>query len=138
MSKQAIEPDLQGAVLCEDVRAEASGQQTLIGIVGAIAAPTLPIGFLKLCLWTRWCGGAGTFTQTAFILSGDDESPIAKAEVPFKLKDMDSHATNVHVFGGVQFQKSGVYHVEIRLDDAIKLRFPVPVVTVKAAPPSHN
>jgi hypothetical protein len=113
------------------VRAEVSGQQTLVGIIGGIAAPVLPIGFLKLCLWTRWCGGEGRFIQESLILSCDDDQPIAKSEVQFSLPEMDAHTTNVHVFGGIQFPKHGVYHVEIRLDGELKLRFPLPVIALK-------
>ena len=133
-----ILPDLQASVLCEDVRAELSGQQTLVGIIGAIPAPMLPIGFMKLCLWTRWCGGTGSFTQSSFILSSDDENPIASSEVRFTLNDLNSHATNVHVFGGVQFQKFGIYHVEIRIEDEIRLRFPLPVFQVQPPAPPHS
>lgn len=139
MSSDLILPDLQASVLCEDVRAEVSGQQTLVGVIGAIPAPQMPIGFMKLCLWTRWCGGTGSFVQQSYILSADDESPLASSEVRFTLNDLNSHATNVHVFGGVQFQKFGVYHVEIRIEDNIRMRFPLPVFQVhKPGSPSDN
>jgi len=126
-----ILPDLQGTVLCEDVRAEASGQQTIIGVIGVIPAPVLPIGFFKLCLWTRWCGGTGEFVQRSLILGCDDDQPIAQSEVKFVLPELNSHATNVHVFGGVQFQKHGIYHVEIQIDGELKMRFPLPVIPVQ-------
>jgi hypothetical protein len=84
-----IFPDLQSAVLCEDVRTEVSGSQTLVGVIGAIPAPQVPIGFFKLCLWTRWCGGIGSFTQQSAILNPDDDEPIAESEV------------GLHVFGDV-------------------------------------
>lgn len=132
-----ILPDLQASVLCEDVRAELSGQQTLVGIVSAIPAPVVPIGFFKLCLWTRWCGGSGTFTQTSYILGCDDEKPITKSEVTFTLPEMDSHATNVNVLGGVQFPKHGIYHIEIHLDGELRMRFPLPVLEV-AQPGANN
>lgn len=125
-----IPPDLQAAVLCEDVRTEISGQQTLIGVIGVIPAPVLPIGFFKLCLWSRWCCGVGEFQQTSLILGCDDDNPITRSEVKFKLPEMNSHVTNVHVFGGVQFPKHGIYTVEIRLDGEIKVRFPLPVIPV--------
>lgn len=131
-----ILPDLQAALLCEDVRAEISGQQSLVGIIGMIAAPSLPIGFFKLCLWTRWCGGAGRFTQRSLIMNSEDDQPIAQSEVEFHLPEMDAHATNVHVLGGVQFQKFGIYHVEIHLDGELKMRIPLPVV--KAQPPQQQ
>jgi hypothetical protein len=129
-----IPPDLQAAVLCEDVRTEMSGQQTLIGVIGVIPAPVLPIGFFKICLWSRWCGGVGEFHQTSLIIGCDDEQALTKSEVKFKLPEMNSHVTNVHVFGGVQFPKHGIYTVEIRLDGEIRLRFPLPVIPVQQHP----
>lgn len=125
-----IFPDLQGSLLCEDVRAEVSGQQTLVGIIAAVPAPTMPVGFFKLCLWTRWCGGQGKFTQRSLILSSHDESVLAESRVEFSLQQLDSHATNVHVFGGVKFEHWGVHSIEIHLDDELRLRIPLPVVRV--------
>lgn len=127
-----ILPDLQACVLCEDVRQEASGQQTLVGIIGMIPAPMFPIGFFKLCLWTRWCGGIGRFTQQSAILTPDEENPIAESEMEFQLPALDAHATNVHVFGGLQIPSPGVYTVEVKIDGELRLRFPLPVVQVQA------
>jgi hypothetical protein len=126
-----IPPDLQSALLCEDVRTEVSGQQTLVGVLGVIPAPAVPVGFFKLCLWTRWCGGVGEFLQRSLILGCDDDQPLAQTEVKFVLPELNSHATNVHMFGGLQFPKHGIYHVEIRLDREIRLRFPLPVIPLK-------
>jgi len=126
-----IAPDLQAAILCEDVRAEMSGQHTLVGIIGVIPAPVLPIGFFKLCLWSRWCGGDGTFSQRSTIIGPDDEQPIAQSDVGFTLDGLESHATNVHFFGGVQFQRYGIYHIEILLDGELHLRIPLPVIQVQ-------
>jgi hypothetical protein len=130
MTAGLILPDLQAAVFCEDVRTEISGQQTLVGVFGMIPAPVLPIGFLKLCLWTRWCSGTGQFVEKSLILGCRDEQPMAQSELKFSLPALDSYVTNVHVFGGVQFQQYGVYNIEIRLDDELKMRFPLPVVRV--------
>jgi hypothetical protein len=123
-------PDLQAFLLCEDVRAEISGQQTLVGVVTLIPAPMLPVAFFKLCLWTRWCGGEGTFTQRSLILSSEDEQILAESRVEFTLNEIESHATNVHVFGGVKFERFGIHHIEIHLDDELRLRFPLPVVQI--------
>ncbi len=139
MTADSILPDLQAAILCEDVRAEISGQQTLIGVIGAIPTPTLPIAFFKLCLWTRWCGGSGDFIQKCLIYDPEEDQPIAQAEIPFSLTDLNAHATNVHFFGGVQFQKFGTYHVEILIDDEIRLRIPLPVIEMEIPPqPGHR
>jgi len=128
-----MSPDLQAALLCEDVRTEIAGQQSLIGVLSAIPAPALPVRIMKLCLWTRWGNGVGRFNQRSLILDGDEEV-IAKAEVTFALKELNSHATNVHFFGGLQFPKYGVYHVEIHLDEDLRQRFPLAVVQIKQNP----
>ncbi|MBU3666246.1 MAG: hypothetical protein FGM15_10290 [Chthoniobacterales bacterium] len=127
-----IAPDLQSVILCEDVRTEVSGSQSLVGVIGAIPAPQLPIGFFKLCLWTRWCGGIGKFHQDSRFLDPEDEV-VAEAGIDFELREIEGSATNVHFFGGVQVKSFGVHHVEIRLDGDLRMRFPVPVVRV-----THN
>jgi hypothetical protein len=131
-----ILPDLQACMVCEDVRAEISGQQTLVGVVTVIPAPMLPVAFFKLCLWTRWCGGQGTFTQRSLILSSENEQILAESRVEFSLGELEANATNVHVFGGVKFERFGIHHVEIHLDDELRLRFPLPVVQI--VPPGQH
>lgn len=131
---QPIIPDLQSVILCEDVRTEVSGAQTLVGVIGAVPAPQVPIGFFKLCLWTRWCGGIGRFHQSSRFLDPDDQV-VAEASIDFELREIEGSATNVHFFGGVQVKKFGVHHVEISLDGDMRMRFPVPVVRVKQQPP---
>ena len=60
----------------------------------------------------------------------DEHQVIAQAEVEFVLKEMEGHATNVHYFGGIQFQQYGLHHVEIYLGEELRLRFPLPVIQV--------
>lgn len=129
-----IRPDLQSALLCEDVRQEIGGGQTLVGVLNVIPAPVVPIGLFKLCLWARWCGGIGVFEQRSRIVAPDESRVIAEAALKFELGDIEAHATNVHVFGGVQLPSHGVYHAEIRIDGELCMRFPIPVVPVHQAP----
>lgn len=104
--------------------------QTLVGVLNVIPTPQLPINYLRLCIWTRWCSGLGKYRQRSRIIGTDETQVIAHAEVEFTLQEIESHATNVHYFGGVQFQQYGLHHVEVYLDDALRLRFPLPVVRV--------
>ena len=106
-----ILPDLQSCVLCEDVRHEFNGMQTLVGVINIVPAPQLPITCMRLCIWSRWCSGAGRFKQRSRIVGVDEQQVLAQAEVDFELKEMEGHATNVHYFGGVQFQQFGLHHV---------------------------
>ena len=135
MEEGAILPDLQSCVLCEDVRCEINGMQTLVGVINVIPAPALPINFFKLCIWARWCSGSGRFRQKSRIVGVDEQQVLAQAEVEFELKEMEGHATNVQYFGGVQFQQFGLHHVEIFLENELRLRFPLPVVRIAMSQP---
>lgn len=135
MKEDAILPDLQSCLLCEDVRCEFNGMQTLVGVVNVIPAQALPVNCLRLCIWSRWCSGSGRFRQKSRIVGADEQQVIAQAEVEFELKELEGHATNVHYFGGVQFQQFGLYHVEIFLEGELRLRFPLPVVQVVPSQP---
>lgn len=123
-------PDLQAALICEDVRMEISGSNSLIGVLSAIAAPALPVRALKLCVFTRWTSGRGEYVQRTRILSHDDEKEVASTETKFTLATEENHATNVAVFGGLEFNHFGHYPVEILLDNDLVLRFSLPVVKV--------
>ena len=133
MEKTPILPDLQSAVLCEDVRCEINGMQTLVGVINIIPAPALPVNCYRLCIWSRWCSGAGKFRQRSRIIGVDEQQVLAQAEVEFELREMEGHATNVHYFGGVQFQQYGLHHVEVFLENELRLRFPLPVVRMTLA-----
>src|SRR5437870_12265242 len=105
---EAILPDLQSCVLCEDVRCEFNGMNTLVGVLNVIAALSLTVNYLRLCIWTRWCGGTGKFKQRSRIVGVDEQNVIAPAEVEFELKEMEGHATNGHYFGAVQVRLFGL------------------------------
>jgi hypothetical protein len=119
-------PDLQCSLICEDVRIEVAGGNTLVGVVNTINAPQLPIRLLKLCVFSRWCSGEGSFRQTTKILNLE-EDVIVQTDTDFHLAGEEHHATNVAVFGGVEFSEAGSYPVEILLDGQLTLRYPLQV-----------
>ena len=135
MESTSILPDLQSCVLCEDVRCEINGMQTLVGVINIIPAPSLPVNCFRLCIWSRWCSGSGKFRQKSRIIGVDEQQVLAQADVEFELREMEGHATNVHYFGGVQFQQYGLHHVEVFLENELRLRFPLPVVRMTLAQP---
>jgi len=128
-------PDLQASFVCEDVRVEAGGAHTIVGVVNFIGAPTLPIQIIKLCIWTRWSSGVGQFEQVTRIMAPDEVTKLATATTRFWLDNEESHTTNVNIFGGLQFKEAGTYHVEIVLDGELKLHYPLRVVLVQQQPP---
>jgi hypothetical protein len=127
-------PDLQASFACEDVRVEVSGAHTIVGIVNFIAAPTLPIQVLKLCVWTRWSSGVGEFEQETRVVAPDEVTILASATTRFQLDNEESHTTNVNIFGGLQFKEAGAHHVEILLDSELKLHFPMRVLLLPPPP----
>lgn len=127
-------PDLQASFVCEDVRVEASGAHTIVGIVNFIGAPALPIQIIKLCVWTRWSSGIGQFQQETRIVAPDEVTIMASAVTKFHLENEESHTTNVNIFGGLQFKEAGAHHVEILLDGELKLHYPMRVILIQQPP----
>lgn len=132
MNVQEVLPDLQAALLCEDVRLEVAGSNTLVGVLNMIAVPVVPFRVIKLCVFTRWGNGQGSdFVQRVRILTPTNEDSIAQSDTPFKLANNETHATNVALFGGLEFPETGDYPVEILLNGDLRSRFFLRVMQVK-------
>lgn len=128
MQPTRILPDLQCSLLCEEIRQEVTGNFFLIGVINFIRVPQLPVVALKLSLFNRWTAGVGQFTESVRLVAPDQTSVLRKGEVKFSLPDPSLHATNVTVFGQVEFKVPGTYYVEVLVDEVMKLRYPVPVL----------
>jgi len=132
MTPTRILPDLQCSLMCEEIRQEANGNFMLIGVINFIRVPQLPVVAFKLSVFNRWTAGIGQFTETVRLLAPDQTTVLRKGEVKFALQDAGYHATNVTLFGQVEFKTPGTYMVEVLVDDVMKLRYPIPVIV---APP---
>ncbi|MEI8233364.1 MAG: hypothetical protein WCH57_01615 [Verrucomicrobiota bacterium] len=136
MSSKHITPTLQASVICEDVRQENNGMQTLVGVLNVIPAANVPVGLLKLAIWARWVGGNGQFKQTTRILGPDGTTALGEAAVEFALKDVIGQATNVNFFAGIQFKEFGTYTVEISLDGKKAIHYPFHVLQIQQQGPA--
>ncbi|MEP6663289.1 MAG: hypothetical protein ABJC04_06445 [Verrucomicrobiota bacterium] len=134
MQPSRILPDLQSALICEDVRQESTGNFILLGVINYIRVPQLPVTANKLCFFTRWTAGLGQFTENIRLIAPDQTTVLRKSEVKFALENASLHATNVSVFGQVPFERAGTYYVEVLVDDVMKLRFPLSITLVEPAP----
>jgi hypothetical protein len=135
MEATRILPDLQGSLLCEEVRQEANGNFIIIGVINFLRVPQLPAIAGRLCVFNRWTAGIGQFTENIRLIAPDQTTVLRKGELKFELRDAALHATNVMVFGQVEFKTAGTYFVEVLVDDVMKIRYPVPVIH---APPSNQ
>jgi len=134
MNPARILPDLQSSLLCEDVRQEVTGNFIIIGVMGLIRVPQLPITAVRICVFNRWTAGLGQFTESVRLIAPDQSTVVRKSEVKFALQDPAHHATNLSVLPQVEFKTAGVYWVEVLVDDVMKLRYPLPVVVVQPPP----
>lgn len=130
MNPSRILPDLQGSLLCEEVRQEVNGNFFLIGVMNLVRVPQLPVTALKICVFNRWTAGVGEFVEHVRLLAPDQTTVLREAKVNFKLQDPMHQATNLSVFGQVEFASEGLYFVEVMVEDVMKLRYPLPVVVV--------
>lgn len=134
MTPTRILPDLQCSLMCEEVRQEANGNFFLIGVINFIRVPQLPVVAFKLSIFNRWTAGIGKFTENVRLIAPDQTTVIRKGEVKFALQDAGFHATNVTLFGQVEFKTPGTYFIEVLVDDVMKLRYPVPVMLAPQQP----
>ncbi len=131
MEASRILPDLQSSLFCEDVRQEANGNFIIIGVIGLIRVPKLPVGAAKLCVFNRWTAGVGEFIESTRLLAPDQTTVIKKGEVKFNLANASHNASNLTVFQNVQFEKPGNYSIEVSVDDVPQIRYTVPVQIVE-------
>lgn len=136
MNATRILPDLQCSLMCEDIRQETSGNFILVGVINFIRVPQLPVVAFKLNVFNRWTAGVGQFVENTRLIAPDQTTVLRKGEVKFVLQDAALHATNVSVFGQVEFKIAGTYFVEVLVDDVMKLRYPIPVI--HAPPPQQQ
>lgn len=133
MKANRILPDLQCSLMCEDVRQEASGNLILIGVLGLIRLPQIPVWAPKLCVVNRWVAGIGNFTEEVRLIGPDGTTVVRKNNAKFALPDAVQSMTLVSLFQNVEFNAAGVYTLEVLVDDVMKIRVPIPVML--ATPP---
>jgi len=135
MTPSRILPDLQCALLCEDVRQEINGNLILLGVTRALRIPQAPITANKLCVFTTWTAGLGDFQECVRVVAPDQTTVLREAKMKFVLRDPAHNAANVSYMMQLEFKTDGVYFIEVLVDDVMKLRFPVPVVVVPPPQP---
>lgn len=128
-------PDLQSALICDDVRQERNGKFMLIGLFDAIMVQSLPSTYPRLFMVTRWCSGEGEFQQRSRIVKPDGASTLVEGQlIPIRLPNPEATATNVEIFLNVAFQEEGTHWVEVLIDGDIAIRYPLRVGIAKHPP----
>ena len=132
---EPIAPNLQAALICDDVRQEHNGKFILIGLFDAIMTQTLPTRYPRLFIITRWCSGQGIFEQKTRILQPDQQTPVAEGKaIRVQLPSPEATATNIELFLNVDFKDAGIHWIEILLDGDLRLRYPLRVNQIQPPP----
>jgi hypothetical protein len=129
-------PTLQASVIAEDVRQEANGIQSLIGVLSIIPAVNAPVNLLKLAIWTRWINATGKFTQTSRILAPDGKTVIGESSVEFEMQNAAVPHSNTNMIVGVQLPEFGIYNVEIAIDGNVVITYPLILAQVQQQAPA--
>jgi len=118
-------PILQFSVLCTGIAQEQDGKVVFIGVFcNFLRTGIIPQFFIV----NRWVYGKGTFKQKIAIKDPDLQKTIVEiTDQEFVLKEETSCADIVKGFVNVNFEKSGVYWVEILLDNELVMSYPLPV-----------
>jgi len=111
-------PKLIDWIICDDVRQEASGKTTIVGIYGAdVIVPMTPMVLPQLCIITKWDVSSGTFKDIVFRLempAGNQMGPVkAKAPQSVKGSRLSMHLALIPF----QIQTVGTYKLHIKIDD---------------------
>ena len=118
-------PILQFSVLCDGVAQGQGNKPVFIGVFSNfVRTGVVPQFFIV----NRWIYGKGTFKQKIVIKSPDLAKTVVEIpEQEFVLKDEINSADIINGFVSVNFEKSGVYWVQIMLDDKMIMSYPIPV-----------
>ena len=139
--EEPILPDLQAALLCDDVRQENNGKFILIGLFDTIFAPQWPLRYPRLFVVTRWCSGNGQFTQRTRFLRPDQKTPLVETRpITFRMNDPETLVTNIEAFFNLDFLGAGTHWIEVMIENQMKIRFPLRVAALpaQAAPPPQH
>lgn len=132
---EKVIPDLQSALICDDVRQERNGKFILIGLFDSIMVQQLPSQYPRLFMVARWCSGQGEFIQQSRVIKPDGMNTLIEGQkIPVRLPGTEATATNVEVFLNTTFLDEGTHWVEVLLDGDIKIRYPLRVGIAKPQP----
>ena len=132
--------DIQIATLC-DYAADYNGKLVISGTIDALAAPALPVIQPHCCLAVRLCitpEDNGPHKLVMNIIDNDgkslDEKMPIKADMPVELPDNVPfvHRNLVLNLKGLKFPDTGVYFIDIGIDDELFQRLPLRVIKVDA------
>jgi len=109
---------LSYTLFCEDVRVEASGSLSLIGVFHQVVVPQLPVGLIKFGVLNHW-QGEGHYMTEVRILTPDRKQTVAVSQPSGFEIPPDGYADNVTMFINSNFHQAGDYVVQTLINSSL-------------------
>ncbi len=124
-------PSLNFTLLCDDVRQEAGGKISLMGIFENIYASHFPAVHPRLATVNEWAEGTGEFEATLRIISPDRKNVIRETTTRLKLGDARYKHRDISIHLNLEFKEPGMYWIENYLDGLLVNSVPLRVILMK-------
>ena len=137
MNQESSNLSLKYTLFCEDVRVEASGGLSLIGVFHQIVVPQLPVGLLKFAVLNHW-QGEGQYLTEVRILTPDRRPTIAVSQPSGFEVPSNGYADNVTMFINTSFHQPGDYVVQTLINSSLFAERILPVMHANQATLAHS
>lgn len=129
-----IKPTLNFTIVCDDVRQEAGGKISLMGLFENIYATKFPAVHPRIAIVNEWGEGKGEFELHLRIVSSDRKTVLRETVSRLKLNDLNFRHRDVSIHLNIDFKTPGMYWIENLLDGELVHSMPLKVIQVKEQP----
>ncbi len=126
-----IQPTLAYTIVCDDVRQEAGGKISLMGLFENIYATQFPVLHPRLALMSEWSEGRGDFQLSTRLLSPDRKTILRETSSKMSLRDTMSKHRDISLHLNIELKTAGTYWIEHYLNDVLISSVPLQVIHVK-------
>ena len=127
MAINKIRPALVHTILCDDVRQEAGGKFSLMGLFETISSGTFPALHPRFAIVNEWSGGRGEFLAKIRLLAPDRKTVLSESEANITLFNETQRHRDISIRFNTSFPVSGTYWLEMLLDSDQVAMVPLPV-----------
>ncbi len=124
---------LNYTLFCEDVRVEASGQLSLMGVMHQIVVPQFPVTLIRMAVLNHW-EGDGQYLTEVRILTPDRMQTVAVSQPAGFSVPAGGYADNVTVFVNTVFYQPGLYIVQTLVNSSLFAERLLPVIMPEKLP----
>ncbi len=121
---------LDYTLFCEDVRVEASGHLSLMGVTHQLVVPQFPVTMIKLAVLNHWQGDGQYLTEVR-ILAPDRMQTVAVSQPASFAVPAGGYADNVTVFVNTTFYQPGNYLVQTLINSSLFAEKALPILLVE-------